>query len=127
KIPRLLIQPLIENAVYHGVESKARGKINLHAYLVSGCVRIEVLDDGSGIEEEELEALNDKLSIDNDTYFRNMGSRNRNQSNKSIGIENVNRRIKLFYGDEYGVEIESVSGKYTLAKVTIPYNSECSE
>lgn len=127
KIPRLLIQPLIENAVYHGVENKAKGKISLHAYLVSGCVHIEVLDDGSGIEAEELEALNDKLSIDNDTYFRNMGSRNRNQSNKSIGIENVNRRIKLFYGDEYGVRIESESGKYTLAKVAIPYKSECSE
>jgi len=116
KIPRLLIQPLIENAVYHGIErNRGKGIITLKAYKKDGYVSVEVIDNGAGMDPDELEALNARLSVDNDTYFKTLGSKRR-----SIGIENVNRRIKLFYGEKYGLHIESEVGSYTKVTITIP-------
>jgi two-component system sensor histidine kinase YesM len=116
KIPRLLIQPLIENAVYHGIErSRRKGVIALSAIKMEGYVSVTVTDNGAGMEPEELEELNARLAMDNDTYFKNIGERRR-----SVGIENVNRRIKLFYGETYGLRIESEVGAYTRVTVTIP-------
>lgn len=118
KIPRLLIQPLIENAVYHGLErSRNKGVIKLNAQISGDEVLIEVVDNGLGIEKDELEIINDKLSMDNETYFRSL----ENNRRKSIGIENVNRRIKLLYGEEYTLRLESVPGEYTKVIVHIPY------
>ncbi|HOQ07197.1 MAG TPA: sensor histidine kinase [Clostridiales bacterium] len=118
KIPRLLIQPLIENAVYHGIErNRGRGTITLNAYKDrKGCLCVEVLDNGAGMEPEELEALNARLTLDNNAYFRDLGGKKR----KSIGIENVNRRIKLFYGEQYGLKMESRVGEFTKATIRIP-------
>lgn len=119
KIPRLLIQPLIENAVYHGLErSRNKGVIRLNAGISGQEVLIEVIDNGLGIEREELEYINHKLSMDNETYFRSLQSKQR----KSIGIENVNRRIKLLYGEEYTLRLESIPGEYTKVIVRIPYS-----
>jgi two-component system sensor histidine kinase YesM len=121
KIPRLLIQPLIENAVYHGIEkSRGKGTINLNANRKDGLVYIEVIDNGPGMDSEELEAINDRLSMDNDTYFKSLGEKKR----RSIGVENVNRRIKLFFGESFGLKIESVQGEYTKAVVVIPDDNE---
>ena len=117
RIPRLLIQPLIENAVYHGIEgTRGKGVINLSAGRKDECVTIEVVDNGAGMDADDLKQLNNRLSMDNDTYFKELGGK----KNRSIGIENVNRRIKLFYGESYGLEIKSEEGKYTKAVVTIP-------
>lgn len=117
KIPRLLIQPLIENAVYHGVENiRGKGIITLAANIKDDLLIIEVIDNGNGISTEELIKLNKGLDMDNDTYFK---APSRDKS-KSIGIENVNRRIKLFYGEKYGIEIESKLNIYTKVTVKIP-------
>ena len=117
KIPRLLIQPLIENAVYHGIErTRGKGVICLNAKKTDNCVSIEVIDNGTGMDPDDLEQLNDKLAMNNDMYFKTLSGK----KNRSIGIENVNRRIKLFYGESYGLKIESKEGCYTKAIVTIP-------
>jgi two-component system sensor histidine kinase YesM len=119
-IPRLLIQPLIENAVYHGIDRSSRtGIINLNVYTKEDILFIEVMDNGMGIDEEELRILNKNLSMDNDTYFRTHVNKDR----KSIGMENVNRRIKLFYGERFGIKIESETGEYTKVVVSIPANT----
>ncbi|UZQ85544.1 sensor histidine kinase [Thermoclostridium stercorarium] len=124
KIPRLLIQPLVENAVYHGIDKlRGKGEILLKAYLEGERLVIIVMDTGPGIDSAELDALNRRLSMDNDTYFKNLSTEKR----QSIGIENVNRRIKLFYGDNYGLKIESEKGKYTRVIVNIPANVESAE
>lgn len=124
KIPRLLIQPLIENAVYHGVEnSREKGIITLSASIHDDILTIEVIDNGNGIPADELQRLNKGLEMDNDTYFKSLSQK----QNKSIGIDNVNRRIKLFYGEKYGIKIESKLNIYTKVTVTIPaqsYNKE---
>ncbi len=117
KIPRLLIQPLIENAVYHGVENnRGKGIISLVADITNDLITIEVIDNGNGISSEELIKLNNGLSMDNNTYFKSLNSK----KDKSIGIENVNRRIKLFYGEKYGLKIESKVNIYTKVSVTLP-------
>ena len=120
KIPRLLIQPLIENAVYHGVEnSRGKGIITLTASIRGELLIIEVIDNGNGISTDELIKLNKGLEMDNDTYFKSLS----NKKNKSIGIDNVNRRIKLFYGEKYGINLESKLNIYTKVSVTLPAQS----
>ncbi len=117
KIPRLLIQPLIENAVYHGVENnRGKGIISLAANIKNDLITIEIIDNGNGISSEELIKLNNGLNMDNNTYFKTLSSK----KDKSIGIENVNRRIKLFYGEKYGLTIESKINIYTKVSVTLP-------
>lgn len=120
KIPRLLIQPLIENAVYHGVEnSRGKGIITLAAKIQEDLLIIEVIDNGNGISPEDLVKLNKGLEMDNDAYFKSLSDK----KNKSIGIDNVNRRIKLFYGEKYGVKIESKVNIYTKVSVSLPARS----
>ncbi len=117
KIPRLLIQPLIENAVYHGVEnSREKGVIMLNARIQEDLLVLEVIDNGNGISKEDLVKLNKSLEMDNDTYFKSL----REKKNKSIGIDNVNRRIKLFYGEKYGIKIESSVNIFTKVTVSLP-------
>jgi len=124
RIPRLLIQPLVENAVYHGIDRlRGKGEILLKAYIEGERLVIIVMDTGPGIDSVELDSLNRRLSLDNNTYFKNL----RTESRQSIGIENVNRRIKLFYGDSYGLKIESEKGKFTRIIVSIPGNCEATE
>ena len=124
KIPRLLIQPLVENAVFHGIERlRGKGEIQLNAYIEENRLVIVVMDSGPGIEGTELAALNRKLSMGNDVYFKTLEIKSR----KSIGIENVNRRIKMFYGDSYGLKIESEQGKFTRVIVNIPAKWEPTE
>lgn len=123
EIPRLLIQPLVENSVYHGIEKlRGKGEIILSARVEEDILIITVMDTGPGIEAPELEALNRRLSLDNDTYFKELSD-----SRRSIGIENVNRRIRLFYGDNYGLKIESKLGEYTKIIVRIPAKSKSTE
>ncbi len=120
KIPRLLIQPLIENAVYHGVENnRGKGIITLAAKIQEDLLIIEVIDNGNGISPEDLVKLNKGLEMDNDAYFKSLSDK----KNKSIGIDNVNRRIKLFYGEKYGVKIESKVNIYTKVSVSLPARS----
>lgn len=117
KIPRLLIQPLVENAVHHGIETTGgTGIIKLIAKIEDRHLAVEIIDNGAGIPGERLEEINRRLSMDNNTYFKSLGENKR----KSIGIENVNRRIKLFYGESYGLKLESEEGVLTKVIVTIP-------
>jgi two-component system sensor histidine kinase YesM len=117
RIPRLLIQPLVENAVKHGVEkSRRNGVIKLDAYRKEGHVVFQVTDNGIGMTPEELEALNLRLQEDALINEGNSSGAGR----KSIGLENVNRRLKLLYGSSYGVEIESSYDEYTKVIVRIP-------
>lgn len=116
RIPRLLIQPIVENAVYHGIERvRRKGTIELKAKSEGDKLMISVYDNGVGISEEELDKLSERLSMDDDAYFKMIG-----KTGKSVGIENVNRRIKLFYGQEYGLKLESGEGQYTRVTASIP-------
>lgn len=109
KILPLIIQPIVENAFVHGIEgAKANGKINIKVLYKGETVLIEVSDNGSGIEPDRLRILLAKLE-ENDT-----------SSGKSIGLTNVNKRIKMYHGEQYGMTVETVLGKGTTIRLTIP-------
>lgn len=115
-IPKLIIQPIIENAVLHGLEMKVgTGTINLTVKKLEGIISIVVTDDGAGIEEELLQRLKSRLesSMDNDAAANGPVS-------SSIGIINVHKRIKLLYGEEYGLKITSRAGAGTVVRISLP-------
>jgi two-component system sensor histidine kinase YesM len=110
-IPRLIIQPLLENAVGHGVEPVGGGRIKLSVSLINNRLNVSVEDNGVGISDEDLSEF-DKL-------FK--GLPNRIKSSTGIGVRNVHERIKIIYGDEYGLTLGKAPAGGTLATITIPY------
>lgn len=107
KIPKLLLQPLVENAVVHGVENfKTGGIIKVNGYSIGNKIIIEISDNGIGINSSKLKELNRRFNEkiqDNNKY-----------KTSHIGLLNVNERIKLVYGNEYCMEIKSEVNKGTI-------------
>lgn len=117
KIPRLLIQPLIENAIYHGIDRSSKGGfVDIIAMKTEEAIEIIVCNSGKGISEEEIERINSHLSIPSDDYFYNL----RDNQKHNVGLENVNRRIKLYYGEKYGIKISRSRDGYTEVTATLP-------
>ena len=118
QVPKLVLQPLVENAIYHGIDrSRKKGIIRLVVRKEEDSIYIEVMDNGKGMEAEELQLLNSKFQEVNPNYML-MGHR------KGIGLENVNARIRLFFGPQYGLRVESEYGSYTKIKLTLPLHYE---
>ncbi len=116
KVPKLLLQPLIENAIYHGIDKKRKqGQIRLDVKKDEKNVHIEIMDNGKGMTEEEVIELNQRFKDNNDEYLLK-------KNRRGIGLENVNRRIKLFFGNQYGLYIESKYEHYTKIHLIIPIN-----
>lgn len=107
----LIIQPIVENAFVHGIEGiKGSGRIDISIKYSGENVIIEVDDNGQGIPDDKMSELRWKLE-ENDT-----------SSGKSIGLTNVNKRIKMFHGDSYGLSFSSKPGKGTRVRITLPKN-----
>lgn len=110
-VMKLILQPLVENAIYHGLKQKSgQGEINISAVFVPGGKKLEltVRDNGAGINKTTLELINNKL-IKGETA-----------ENKGYGIFNINERIKLFYGSQYGLRLESAEAAGTRAVILLP-------
>jgi len=109
---KLTLQPLVENALYHGVKNKrGGGEIVVRGRREDGQLLLEVQDSGIGMEPETLEKIRAALVADEEPGEPAHGG---------FGIYNVNRRIKLFYGKQYGLEVNSVYGEGTKVKVRLP-------
>ncbi len=109
----LLIQPIVENAFVHGLESKeGAGILKITARKEEEDISIVVEDNGVGIEEERLEELLKSMN-DMDELDRS-----------HIGLSNVNQRIKLLYGNEYGVTIHTVLNEGTMVTISLPLKGE---
>lgn len=107
KIPRLILQPIIENAINHGIGQKTKDReISIVIERRNQHVVIEISDTGKGMTEQQLEKLQKKL---NDL-----------ETDKSIGLVNVNKRLKLFYGERYGIRVTSELDEFTKVTVVIP-------
>ena len=117
QIPKLLIQPLIENAIYHGIDKRREG-----GYIYIGItkdedhVKLMICDSGKGIDENDVKIINKQLLKTSDDYFYNL----KENQKSNIGIENVNRRIKLYFGEQYGIKIESKLNHYTKVVAVLP-------
>lgn len=109
KLLPLMVQPIIENAVVHGLKYvEEGGEISLEAYQKYGMVRIVVEDNGCGMEEGRLREIIDGLNDVEDIIGQH------------IGLRNVYQRIKLYYGEKYGMTISSTLGKGTRVEITLP-------
>jgi Predicted signal transduction protein with a C-terminal ATPase domain len=105
---KLLLQPLVENSIYHGIKSMdSGGIIKINAFKNENTLIFEVIDNGTGITPEEIDKLNQFLSGESET------------SDFGIGIRNVNDRIRLKFGQEYGLGFSREYG-YTIARITVP-------
>ncbi len=110
KVIKLILQPIVENSIYHGIRPlQSTGVIRICARQKAGALVLEIGDTGKGIPAKVLEQLNAALRKADIA-----------KSEGHIGLQNVNQRIRLFFGDEYGVHVESLSGQWTRVKLSLP-------
>ncbi|WP_442871532.1 sensor histidine kinase [Anaerosporobacter sp.] len=105
----LILQPIVENAMIHGIEmKKGIGHIAIQVDEIDNTICIQVIDNGIGINEEKLSEM--KSCINSSAEL----------TGSHIGLRNVNQRIKLLYGEEYGITIESEPLVKTIVQIVIP-------
>lgn len=114
-IPRFILQPIVENAIQHGLEPMTgSGTLEITVEQSGTVLEIRIEDDGIGMDEMKKEEL---------IQYINRNEQKEEQK-KSIGVRNVNRRIKLLYGEEYGIRIESNSYRGSSFILRIPLSED---
>lgn len=115
KVVKLCMQPLVENAVYHGIkELEQPGQLTIQiARQHPGDMVITIADNGVGISPPQLAELRAKLTKPVGERFGSTG--------RHIGLVNVDERVKILFGDEYGVTVESAPGRGTAVSIRLPY------
>lgn len=109
QILKLTLQPIVENALYHGLkEKRAKGFIHVHGEKEGDLIRFVVRDNGVGMDEEDLNEL------------REMINRPCKETEKGFGLANVNERIRMYFGPEYGMTLNSVKGSGMTVEIVIP-------
>ena len=120
-VPRLILQPIVENALNHGLKDiTENGIITIEACITDRDLVVTVSDNGCGMELEELEKLNERIhsnNVWNDDISDDKG-------HSGIGLPNINKRIQLLYGKRYGVNIYSSPGQGTDTEITVPIRDE---
>ena len=117
-VPPLILQPLVENAIVHGVESVKNGTIHLKVFHDESKVYLQVRNTGKKMTEEDIERIHAILEGDESKIPKVPGR------HTSIGIQNVNRRVRLVYGEEYGLTIVQDKDCETVSTITVPYVEE---
>ena len=107
-VPKLILQPIVENAILHGIEKKKEmGRIQIQAIVREGTLEIHVTDDGIGMQPDRLMRFRESIMSDE-------------ISGKHIGMRNVHRRIQLHFGEAYGLKIDSEWQKGTTVTILLP-------
>lgn len=111
KVIKLILQPLVENAIYHGIKYKeGKGLIQIRGFRKGDQMILLVQDDGKGMDAEALAHIFEKHT--------------RDTRSNGVGLNNVNERIQLYYGEEYGISFQSSPGKGTEAAIRLPFGRE---
>ena len=111
RLIKLVLQPVIENAIYHGLKYKeSRGLLLVKGFMKNGNAVLQVIDDGVGMDQETLDHIYEKHKV--------------NYHSNGVGVYNVQKRLQLYYGSEYGITYESKVGEGTTATITIPGQQE---
>jgi two-component system sensor histidine kinase YesM len=109
-IPKFSLQPLVENAIYHGISlKKGKGFLRIGARKTEEGIEVLIEDDGIGIEEDKLQRIREQLADSN--YMQEKGR---------IGVANVHQRIRLYFGNHYGLTISSSKGEGTEITILLP-------
>lgn len=111
RIPKLLLQPVVENSLVHGMKDIHSITVNINVRLEDGMLKLCVEDDGSGISEEKLKEL--RNGLEQEDVYRD-----------HIGLYNSHRVVRLLYGPEYGLSITSSPGQGTTVVITLPAEME---
>lgn len=110
---KLIVQPLVENCIYHGVKKKkTQGYISIRAYRDGSTLIIAVEDDGPGMSPQQCASILDS------------GQVMENVTGSGVGVKNVDERIKLYFGKEYGLHFESIEGEGTRVTISLPILKE---
>ena len=111
KMIKMILQPLVENALYHGIRYKEEpGTIRVRGFMQGDRMILEVEDDGIGMDEEQLAHIFDRKEPD--------------ERSNGVGVRNVQERIQLYYGKEYGLTYASEKGRGTTVRVNLPADCE---
>jgi two-component system sensor histidine kinase YesM len=122
KVPKLILQPVVENAIIHGVEGlPGAGLVSILVQYTGSRIIFVVSDNGVGMSAERLRLLNDSLS---NVYGR---FENGSGGEGGIALTNVSSRIKLLFGEEYGLAVMSEEGAGTDVEITLPYLTRYSD
>lgn len=113
KLPRLTLQPIIENSVKYGISPKGEGTIAVYSEVKQDVLEITVIDDGAGMDEGALAYVNAILRGD-------IIPTKQREDKSSIGLRNIEERIKLQFGENYGIDLSSTPGIGTLVRCRIP-------
>lgn len=119
-IPKLIIQPVVENAIFHGLEERLEGgEVTIEVIVTEQNLILTISDNGKGMDTETLDKLNSRI--------RNNGAEilegeKQGQRNTGIALPNIHKRIQLLFGEEYGVNVYSTAGMGTDVEITIPIN-----
>lgn len=106
-IPKLTLQPIVENAIYHGLKRKSeKGLLRITGSRCGDDVIIVISDNGVGMEETQIKKILES---------------ERSQESVSFGAKSVHSRIRMLYGDRYGLKVESVLGSYTEVMIRLPF------
>lgn len=115
-IIKFTLQPLVENAIFHGIEPKGcAGHITINVIRDDNDIRIDVTDDGVGMSQEKANQILNDGSDSSTDFFR------------ELGVNNVHKRLQYQFGEQYGITIESEPGKYTTMSIHIPMRSLTSD
>lgn len=110
RVPRIILQPLVENAVYHGIKPlDEKGWVKISSFLKNNLFTITVEDSGKGMTDEGIEKMNSELMSESVNY------------NGHVGLKNVNQRLKLIYGSDYGISMEKSASGGLCVVIQIPY------
>jgi two-component system sensor histidine kinase YesM len=116
RLPKLTLQPIVENSIYHGIEQKVgKGHLVIRIGISDRQLRIRISDDGLGMSEDRLKRLNERLRV-----LALDGVEEEPNRKGGIAVVNVNNRIKLLFGEEYGIDVYSHEGAGTDVVVNLP-------
>ncbi|MGN1142374.1 MAG: sensor histidine kinase [Oliverpabstia sp.] len=116
-VPRLILQPIVENAYVHGIKpKKGKGSIMIEARIHDGILEISVMDSGVGMDETALEKIH-RLLEGNEPGIKN------EYNWQSIGLKNVHDRMRYLYGEQYGIRVTSTLKVGTMVRLLIPVNN----
>jgi two-component system sensor histidine kinase YesM len=112
-MPKIMLQPIVENSLYHGIKLKSdKGKIGIKAVVEHMELQITVWDDGIGMDDDQLKRLREHIS--------QPGAMGADYGRGGFGLQNIQQRIEMLYGQPYGLELASVLNEGTSVTVRIP-------
>jgi two-component system sensor histidine kinase YesM len=124
EVLKMSLQPIVENSVKHAwcgeKENLENPNIHIHISETKGDIFIELRDNGMGLTPERLIALNEAIYAKDDCCDSSCEQKDVNRRAGGIGLRNVHQRLQIFYGEEYGLVVQSEAGSWTMVRLTLP-------